>query len=128
MISTYNFDICTHTKTWITDSQYLIDHVSIPGYNILYRNRTSRRGGGVGLYVKDHIKYKQRDEINNINNDIEHLWIEVQGKNKHSSVLIGVMYQPNVNDISRNQWLRNFDEILSKMLSPWPGQIIITGL
>ena len=127
MLYMYKFDICTLSETWLTDNQHLLEHVSIPGYDMLYRNRSNRRGGGVGIYIKDHIKYTQRRDLIEKEDELEHLWIEVQGKNKNSNVLVGVFYQPNFDAQSQHTWLSKFDKLLNEILSSWSGQIVITG-
>ena len=45
-----------------------------------------RRGSGVGLHIKDYITYKMRNNIISLDYSLEHLWIEVKGKNKKSPV------------------------------------------
>ena len=52
----------------------------------------TKKGGGVGIYVKDCINYEVRNGIVNTDEMLEHLWIEVQGKNKRSPKLIGIVY------------------------------------
>lgn len=50
------------------------------------------RGGGACFYIKDTIKFKRRKDIENISLDLEHLWIELPGKNKNIRLLAGVIY------------------------------------
>ena len=50
------------------------------------------RSGGVGIYIKDTIKFKCRKDIENRMPDLEHLWVELPGKNKNSRLLAGVIY------------------------------------
>ena len=45
-----------------------------------------RRGGSVGLPIKDCIIYKMRNNIISLDYSLEHLWIEVRSKNKISPV------------------------------------------
>ena len=48
----YNFDIVAMSETWLKNNDLLIKHVTIPGYDMLYKNREKVRDGGVGfIYV-----------------------------------------------------------------------------
>ena len=55
-VETYRFDFMTTSETWLKDDNKMIDYVQIPGYQLEYRNRENRRGGGVGVYIKESIK------------------------------------------------------------------------
>ena len=57
-----------------------------------FRNREGKRGGGVGVHIKENINYKRRRDIENAHPELEHLWIEVPGRNKYSRALVGVIY------------------------------------
>ena len=94
-VDKYSFDIIAVTETWLKNDPNLLEYVKIDGYNMHYNNRVDRRGGGVGIYIKESIKYKLRDDITRSDQELEHLWIEIEGKNKHSKSLLCVTYQPN---------------------------------
>jgi len=111
-VDKYNFDAITLTETWLKDNLYLLDYVKIEGYTMYYHNRDNKRGSGVGIYIKDSIKHKVRKDIVNINPVLEHLWIEMDGKNKHSKLLFCVAYQPNFTHQEKAEWLENFDKII----------------
>ena len=51
MVSRNQFDI-HYQKHGLKDNNQLVSLVTIPGYNFEYQNRTEKRGGGVGIYVK----------------------------------------------------------------------------
>ena len=36
------------------------------------------RGGSAGIYIKDCIAYKMRNDIISLDNFLEHLWIELK--------------------------------------------------
>jgi len=42
------------------------------GYKTNFRNRDRIRGGGVGYYVKENIKMKDRKDLDRLDNTIEH--------------------------------------------------------
>ena len=126
-VNKYNFDVITLTETWLKDNPYLLDYVKIEGYTMYYHNRNNKRGGGVGIYIKNNIKHKVRTDIVNLNPAIEHLWVEVDGKNKHSKLLLCVAYQPNFTHQDKADWLENFDKIIGTATLDWNGNVVITG-
>ena len=85
----------------------------MPGYKFSYGNRDEKRGGGVGVYIKDCITYKFRNDIISLGDSLEHLWVEVKGKNKQSPNLIVVVYQPSF----------AINAILSSIKSTWDSNI-----
>ena len=64
MLQEHPFDMLTLSETWLKDDVNLLNFVQIPGYKFSYRNRNERRGGGIGLYIKDSIEYKVRHDLN----------------------------------------------------------------
>ena len=54
----HSFDITTLPGTCLRNAANLPRYVQIPGYNFCSKNRDEGQRGGVGLYVKDTIKYK----------------------------------------------------------------------
>lgn len=96
-------------------------------YTMYYHNRDNKRGGGVGVYIKDNIKHKLRKDIVNISPALEHLWVEIDGKNKHSKLLLCVAYQPNFTHQEKAEWLDNFDRIIGNATLDWSGNVVITG-
>ena len=126
-VNKYKFDAVTLTETWLKDNPFLLDYVKIEGYKLYYHNRDNRRGGGVGIYIKDDIKHKMRKDITNINPALEHLWVEIEGKNKHSKLLLNVTYQPNFTNQEKADWLESFDRIVGTAILDWTGNVVITG-
>ena len=76
-------------------------------------NRFNKTGGGVGIYIADHLKYKTRTDLTSIvENTIESLFIEIittVGKN----IIVGVIYRPPGNKIDSFEIEMN--EILTKI-------------
>ena len=56
-------------------------------------NRDENRGGEVGIYIRGTIEFKVRNVILKLDESIEHLWVEIQGRKKNSECLFGVFYQ-----------------------------------
>ena len=65
------------------------------------------------MYIKDTIKYKERQDLSKLDETIEHMWIECQGKNKNKNYLVGVSYQPHPEDKEKLVWIQKLDTILS---------------
>ena len=61
-----------------------MEYASLPGYVTECRHRDVAKGGGVGAYIKDNMKYKRRMDIEELQPKLEHLWLEVPGRNKNS--------------------------------------------
>ena len=70
--------------------------VSLPGYHdILTRTRTDDSRGGVGLFVKEHIHFKVREDLSIfIPHVFESIFIEFDSQNVNPSI-VGVIYRPN---------------------------------
>ena len=52
---------------------------SIKGYRQENNYRKSRQGGGVSIFIKEGIEYKLRPDLAIFNEDIESVFIEVDG-------------------------------------------------
>ena len=59
MLMRTKFDIITLSETWLKNNPLLLNHVTIPGYKNEFNNREGKRGGGVGLYIREGLKYKR---------------------------------------------------------------------
>ena len=49
-----------------------------------FHHRVNLRGGGVGAYINNGKKYKRRHDIERIHQDLEHLRLEIPGRNRRS--------------------------------------------
>ena len=80
------------TETWLNETDG--DNYNIKGYNFLQRKRKHKNGGGIALYIKEDIKVKIRNYINDENNteSIESLFVEIQNP-KGKNIIIGVVYR-----------------------------------
>ena len=61
-----------------------LNYATIPGYSNIFPHRDDIRGRGVGVYLKDAIDFKTRTDIENIEPELEHIWLEIPRCNKHS--------------------------------------------
>ena len=41
------------TETWLQDTNYQRDYMQVTRYNPVFKNRTGKRGGSVGFYLKE---------------------------------------------------------------------------
>lgn len=125
MLNEHKFDIVTLSETWLKDNPALISYITIPGYKFEYSNRTHKRGGGVGIYIKETFRYKVRKDITNTDKSIEHIWLEVKGKT--NPFLVAAFYQPSSKPNDKLTWIQKCDAILSHVLTIWNGPILVTG-
>lgn len=126
LINSYNFDIIALSETWLKDNPLLLQHVSVPGYQLCYNNRNVCKGGGVGAYIKDSIVFKRRKDIENLQPEFEHMWLEIPGKNKNSKLLLGVLYR-STRILNSNDWIEKFEDLLSNIVPTWEGMFVMTG-
>ena len=100
-------------ETWLNDYTCTNDIFELPKYNYVGINRTNKRGGGVCIYVADHLQYKICKDLNtSIEDSIESIFIEIStsaGKN----IIVGVIYRPPNNKIEIFQNALN--EIIEKV-------------
>ena len=126
MTNQTNFDVITLSETWLKNDKHLLEYDRLPGYEFAYRNRDEKRGGGVGIYIRDTIEFKVRNGISKLDESIEHLWVEIQGRKKSSACLTGVFYQPSSENNKKLEWIEKLDFVLSIVKSTWNETFMIT--
>jgi exonuclease III len=102
------FTIIGITETWLSETN--VDLHEMTGYSSEHNYRKHKRGGGVSLYIQDHIEYKCRPDLTELNEILETIFIEIPKDqiNSDKSVIIGVLYRPPNTDIHRfNEALEN---------------------
>ena len=110
------------SETWLKNNDLLIKHVTIPGYDMLYKNREKVLGGRVRFYISNNLKYERQKHLESRFDELEHLWLKLPG----CSLLRGVIYRsPTFTNPS--SWLPKFEELLSYVKSTWDGELMITG-
>jgi exonuclease III len=109
MLST-KFTIIGLTETWLTESN--AQCYSIEEYKHYFDLRKNRRGGGISLFVKNHITVIERSDLYVQNALCQSLFIELEKDNLNISenVIIGLIYRPPNTDV------REFNEYLSDIL------------
>ena len=96
----FTFPFVCATETWLNDSN--VDLYDLKGYQQENNYRKKRKGGGVSIFIKEGIEYKLRPDLDIYNDDIESIFIEVEGKhfNSSKSHIIGCIYRPPNRDIA----------------------------
>ena len=113
----------TLSETRLRDNPALLDFMSVPGYITVLRNRESIKGGGVGSYIRNDINFKHRKDIENLQLDLEYLWVEIPGSNKHSKALVEVMYR-STHILRNSDWLERLGSLLGHLTATWDGLLL----
>ena len=88
----YPFDIIGISETKIRDDSHQITNLSLDGYSFEFTS-TESHFGGVGLFVKNGINYKKRDDLSKSYRDIsESIFIELTGDNG-KKLVVGCIYR-----------------------------------
>nr|CAH7760131.1 unnamed protein product [Callosobruchus chinensis] len=91
VLNNNRIDILAIGETWL-DSRIETTFVNIDGYTFLRRDRGSR-GGGVGLYISNSLKFK----IIPSSSDIEQLWVSIHTSMRE--IICGVVYRPPLQEL-----------------------------
>ena len=104
------FPIVGISETWLVDCCHF---VKIVGYNFLHKPRVNRIGGGVGIYIGEHLNYKERPDLAFCDNECaESLFVEINRSNE-KNVIVGIVYRPP--DSKLNEFLCDFDLLVEKI-------------
>ena len=103
-------DIITLSETWLkTTSKF---NPYLQGYNYI-NGKLIKKVGGVGIFIKDNLRYRQVDNYLINADDTEELWIEIinpTGKN----TLIGSIYR-HPNKSTQMQFQKKFEKTIFKL-------------
>ena len=102
-----DFDVIGISETWLTDDNK--DLYSISNYQHISNVRKTRRGGGVSLFIADHIKFKELTQYSISNDFIECIFIEIN--TNRSNRIIGIVYRPPNSNL--NAFISSFNDITS---------------
>ena len=85
------------------------DLYQIPGYKFIHKSRNALTRGGVGMYIREDIRFKLRDDLALFHGgEFESIFIETTSDRK--SAIVGEIYRkPNTNDLLL---LNRFENIL----------------
>ena len=82
MINQTNFVAITLWETWLKNDKHLLEYVRLPGSKFACQNWDEKCSCGVGIYIRNVIEVKVRNDILKLNESIEHLWVEIQERKK----------------------------------------------
>ena len=100
------------SETWLVDCCHFVNMVR---YNFLHKPRVNRIGGGVGIYIGEHLNYKERPDLAFYDNEYaESLFVEINRLNE-KNVIVGVVYRPP--DSKLNEFLCDSDILKKKRFS-----------
>ena len=99
------FSVIGVTETWLRESDPLYN---IHNYKFVANGRQTKRGGGVGLYIRNDLQYTSRTDLDINEPYIEYLFVELQ--NFSRNIIIGVLYRPP------NQPVQPFIESMDNLL------------
>ena len=93
-------------ETWQSKSSLL---PKLDGYSYIHKHHQHKLGGGVGMFVSDRLKYKERSDLYMNDCSFEFCLIEV--KLKHENLLLCSGYRaPNTNP---NEFLADYEKLLN---------------
>ena len=109
------FDIALINETWLRKET--VNKVSLPGYEVISKERIGKKEGGICAIVSNKLKHRQRHDLMIDSNKLEHLVIEI--KTRWSSIIMVSAYHPPyvnakefINDYNKEAiWL--YAELLS---------------
>ena len=86
----HDFDVFCVSETWLGE-RFKGKDVGIPDYNIYRKDRVEALGGGVCIYIKNHLTVKVRKDL--MFDEIEAVWLELNEGDK-ICCLISCIYRP----------------------------------
>ena len=97
----HSFSIMGLSETWLDYEK--CDLFQFQGYTHIGRNRTSQRGGGISLFVKDCYSFKERTDLSHFDDIYESIFIEIHKSftGHKRDVIIGLMYRPPNRDLDQ---------------------------
>lgn len=88
----FQFDVIALQEIWTIHDE---DLMKIKGYTFIFKQRTNGTGGGVGIYIRDSIKFKLLPQFSIfIDRIIETISVELELENKRK-LIITSLYRPN---------------------------------
>ena len=77
MIKPNKLSVIILSEKWPKNDKHLSEYVRPPGYESAYRNRDDKCGWDIGIYIRDTIEFKARNDISKLDESIEPLWVEI---------------------------------------------------
>jgi len=84
------------TETWLDSASE--DTFNLLGYHFFFLSRVNKRGGGVGIYLRDNFFGSIITEVLMLKESIECVFIEIFSSDLN--VIMGSVYQPPGSDVA----------------------------
>ena len=106
----FEFSVVGISETWLNDNN--CELYNLNGYNLVETHRSSKKGGGVGIFIKKGIPYTSRNDLVSEESIFESLFIEIDKQvfQHRSNIILGIIYRPPNTDIN------SFNDALSVIL------------
>ena len=123
----FNFDVIGISEHKIMKDTTPSNNIKIPGYQEFVFEPTATHFGGTGFYLKDHIDYNQRKDLQlNSPTNYESIFIEIFFPNKRN-LIVGCIYRHPTSKIPVEDFTNlHLDPILHK-ISIEKKQCVIMG-
>ncbi|XP_038066076.1 uncharacterized protein LOC119736136 [Patiria miniata] len=108
----YDWNFIGFSETFLKKNS---PHLHMCGYKFVGQNREGKKGGGVGLYVREGIHFELKKDLIIQGNWCNSIFIEIPcptGRN----IVVGVVYAPTISRKNKElygQFVKSFDNILS---------------
>lgn len=112
------YDVLGVTETWLHGGVGN-EAVNIAGYTFVRLDRSFKRGGGVGFYIRDNIKFSMI--LSDSTDCVEHLWLKVVVA--RYTYAVGVLYRPPSS--SQEQFLIKFEDCLVTVYNDYTNIICL---
>ena len=116
-----NVDVILLCETWLSPFSLTI---SLPGYDFHHTDRSTRRGGGVGILVSKRLRHKHRPDLEITNPVLENISIEILLRNNQKILCTSMYRPPNTN---ATEFIEVFSNIIWKF-SRQKNQSMVIGL
>ena len=103
-------DILMLCETWQSKNSRIL---KLPRYEYVYKARTHKLGGGVGIFISNNLKYKSRPDLEIETDAVEHCIVELKLKNKKMLMCSGYR-APGQNP---GKFVKEYEELISHMNS-----------
>ena len=77
-------------ETWLTEANKKL--INIPGYKLISKEQTNKKGGGVGFLIDEKLIFRVRTELEVFNNNMEQITVEIKGCQEN--IMITSIYRP----------------------------------
>jgi len=108
----FDFSIIGIAETWLTEDR---EHLcSMPNYSFYGSNRSSKAGGGVGLFISCSIPCQKLDNLCRMTDSFESFFAEISSVGStRKKTIVGVVYRPPNTDL--DSFMQSMNEVLDTL-------------